>query len=86
MNGECYYCKRQSPLRIPKEESVDGNPVYVCDMHWNLLKNPETAIPFMKGSLAAKLRGSSNSFVLKYQSKRFFEFISNWKPTPRKDD
>ena len=82
MKDKCIYCNRSGVLRVEKERAQFPIPrdIYVCDMHWNLLKDPKTAIPLIRGHLSLELRGTDNKDYLEKKVDKFVDFISEWKP------
>jgi hypothetical protein len=79
MNGKCYYCNKDGPLRVSAEENPSKQDLYVCEMHWNVLKNPKMAVPFLRGVLAEELRGTASEESLNKRKEAFIEMIRNWK-------
>jgi hypothetical protein len=74
MNGKCNYCERMGPNRLGEDD-----PTYVCSGCWNMLQNPVTALPFIRGHLTLELRGKVPDDQLKVRINRFMEGISKWK-------
>ena len=61
MTGRCLYCTNEAPVRVTAEESGMDSDLRVCRMHWGILKNPITAMPFLRGVAASRLRGLPDS-------------------------
>lgn len=85
MSDKCFYCKRVGELRVGADEPPLYENIYVCDMHWSILKNPSIALPFLRGSMTMNMRGSEDPGILKKQMNDFMSIISSWKPAPNKD-
>lgn len=87
MNETCEYCSSKGVLRLSSSEV--GTDVFVCDMHWSVLKDPTTAMPFIRGFITMKLRGTMPSsylerFMDSYMSK-IIEITKTAKQGPRFD-
>lgn len=72
--GKCNYCDRMGQERLD-----DGDPIYVCSGCWNILQDPKTALPFIRGHLTLELRGKVPDNQLHMYLNRFMEGISKWK-------
>lgn len=57
---KCYYCERDGLLRVKKGEAGAPSDISCCDMHWKILQNPKTAIPFLKGVFSMQIRATSS--------------------------
>ena len=81
MTGKCQYCNKTGPIRVNKDESFLKEDLFVCDMHWSILKDPKMAVPFLRGALASELRGTAFEHVLTKQTNAFVDMIKSWKRT-----
>lgn len=70
----CMYC--QKPGRVISEE----NDVVVCDKCNELLKDPKTALPLIRGCLSLNLRGVMNEKAAQQAINKFMAEISTWAP------
>lgn len=78
--GICSFCNSEGLKRADQSDGLPG-PVYVCGMCWELLKKPETGLPFIRGNLLASLRnerGTSRTDLEKNVNS-FMGKISVWK-------
>lgn len=73
LKGPCEYCSRDGNLISDKHQQID---VYVCHSCMNLLKNPRTALPLIRGHLS--IEGRSHGPEHKKQLEKFMEMISKW--------
>lgn len=81
MTNKCTYCKRAGSLRVSANESPLNQDIYVCDMHWNVLKDPKSALPFLRGSLSMNMRGSEDPTELQARIDKFMNIVKSWKPS-----
>lgn len=76
MNGICEYCKSVGPARIRAGEGGASQDVFVCDQHWKILKDPKTALPFIRGVLTLKIRGSAPPSYLDRLINKYMEMLT----------
>lgn len=75
----CMYCTRPAPKRVGASENEQLNEdLHICDSCWELLKKPETALPFLRGHLSQSLRGQVPTSELKNQLNEFMGVISEF--------
>ena len=68
----CQFCTKSAEPR-------EGLEVGVCSACWQLLRNPTTALPLIRGHLTLTLRGKVSDAELKRQIDEFMGVISTWK-------
>lgn len=68
----CEYCSRPAQ---PRPELETG----VCNSCWQLLQNPATALPLIRGHLTVTLKGTVPDDVLKKRIDAFMQMIAGWK-------
>ncbi len=54
--GPCEYCKRPGVRRAGPEDGLQGE-AFACKPCWELLKNPLTAVPLLRGHVSLEMRG-----------------------------
>ncbi len=69
----CEYCARPTE---PRNE-IEG--ASVCEICWQLLQNPTTALPLIRGHLTLTLRGKMPEDELKKKIDAFMSMLSTWK-------
>jgi len=74
LSGKCSYCNKLGQKRIDDSESS-----CICDGCWKILKNPITALPFLRGHLTLELRGTMPERQLQDRINKFMEIVSKWK-------
>lgn len=74
----CEYCNGPGELRAGKSDGLDRE-VYVCDSCWDLLKDPKTALPLLRGHITMHLKGKMPSDLLAKRVNKYMEMISAWK-------
>ena len=79
MKINCEYCDRDGILRVEKNINVNRD-VYVCDYCWELLRNPKTALPLIRGHLTLSLRRTIPKERLDRMLNQYMEMLSHWKP------
>lgn len=72
-HGPCEYCGRDSKAIYDESQNMS---VHVCNACLNLLKNPETALPLIRGHLSIEGRSAGPGF--KRQLDKFMEMIAEW--------
>jgi hypothetical protein len=72
----CMYCTRDGKERmdLTKEESA-----VVCDSCWKLLRDPKTALPFLRGHLTLQLRGTMPAVELERRINIFMAHLTKMK-------
>ena len=75
MTGTCMYCSRDGKNRLDDGEE----PSFVCSSCWAILKNPTTALPFIRGHLTLQLRGTVSEEELTKRMNLFMGKIAGWK-------
>ena len=78
--GPCYYCGTEGPIRVTPEEDGVSDNIYVCIKCWSLLKNPSTALPFLRGHVSLSCRNQMPKKELDERLNSFMELISKWEP------
>lgn len=79
--GSCEYCTKPGPIRIHANETPEvSRDVFICDKCWRLLKNPQTALPLLRGHLTLTQRNQMSPKQLEARMNQFMEIISKWKP------
>lgn len=73
--GSCMYCGREGEERLKGA----GEPSYVCTACWAILRDPRTALPFLRGHLTLQLRGTVPEGELEERLNAFMKGISGWK-------
>lgn len=76
--GDCEFCNQPGKLRTSMEEGPQIE-AYTCNDCWELLKNPMTALPLIRGNLVANLRGQMPPSQLDATVNKFMDMISKWK-------
>ncbi len=76
--GPCEYCSSQSPVFV--EESENSVESFLCGKCLNLLRNPLTALPLIRGNLTMKLRGTMSEKKLNDTLNSFMEKLSKFHP------
>lgn len=56
---------------------------YVCDQCWELLKNPVTAVPLLRGHVSIHLRETMAPDKVKALTEDFVRRIAKWRPRPK---
>lgn len=79
LEGECEFCSKPGKLRTSDEEGPQVE-AYTCNDCWELLKNPLTALPLIRGNLVASLRGQMPKAQLDETVNKFMEMVSKWEP------
>jgi hypothetical protein len=74
----CVYCNTPGKVRVIKTSGV-GSDIYACDGCWELLKDPKTALPLIRGHLTITLRDTVPKSTLDRVLNVFMEKISAWK-------
>jgi hypothetical protein len=77
--NNCTYCDKLGELRVSADENVLKKDIFVCDLHWKILNDPKTALPFIRGMVTLKNRGKEDPDVLKKKIDKFMNDISSWK-------
>lgn len=70
----CEYCDQPGIPRTPESGTL------VCDGCWKLLKDPKTALPFLRGHLSMKLKGTIPQKNLDDILNKYMGIISEWEP------
>ena len=85
MTGNCTFCGKTGLVRVRKGENNCPEDMAVCEMHWKILKNPSTALPFLKGVTMAEIRFRSQDKENDLKTAEImFESISKWRPKPER--
>lgn len=76
-SDKCEYCERPAPVISRAEENEIGEDVRVCGVCMNLLKDPATALPLIRGHLSIEGRHQGPHFRNRLED--FMGVISKWK-------
>lgn len=68
---KCNYCERIGKERFPD--------IYLCDGCLKILKDPKTALPFLRGHLTLELRGKIPEDTLQERINIFMGYASKLK-------
>jgi hypothetical protein len=68
----CQFCSKPA-------EAMEGTEAAVCSSCWDLLKEPSTALPLIRGHLTLTLRGTMPEEELKRRIDAFMQMIAGWK-------
>ncbi len=82
----CMYCDKLGPVRVSSGSAGLNEDLCVCDMHWGILKNPVTALPFLKGITMMEIqrRGTPMSYAEEISLKKYFRMLESFKkPSPK---
>lgn len=81
---KCTYCKTDGLLRVSQGEMGNPKDLYVCDGHWKILQNPQTAIPFIRGYFASEMRQNAKNYSGKEeQVLKLIESLKGLRPRNR---
>jgi hypothetical protein len=67
----CQYCTSAA-------KPLEGSEIAVCPKCWQLLQNPATALPLIRGHLTMTLRGTMPDSELKTKIDAFMVMIAAW--------
>jgi hypothetical protein len=81
MTGPCLFCDKPSPLRVKANTVENNRDLHVCDMHWKILQNPHTALPFLRGVSMMQLQRDEIKYdgTVKKLVEGYFDSIAKWK-------
>ena len=77
--GVCEYCTKPGTKWIGPEDGVEEDK-FICQTCLHILKNPQTALPFLRGHLSQELRGKIPQDQLDIMLNKFMEAISKFHP------
>lgn len=78
-SGPCEYCGKPGNKWVGPEHGLDKD-IYVCAACLQILKNPQTALPFLRGHLSQELRGQFPKEQLDKFVNEFMKTISQFRP------
>jgi len=78
-DGPCHFCSRPGPLRAETGKDQVEEDVHVCEGCWDLLKDPATALPLIRGDLSISLRGTAPEAQLGRALNNFMERLSKFR-------
>jgi hypothetical protein len=73
---KCYYCSRDATDSLQTKDNVTN----LCKTHARILKTPELAVPFLRGYISQKIRGTMPQGQAERYMEGFLSMISSWKP------
>lgn len=73
----CEYCDMAGEFRAGEKDGLNKD-VHVCKRCWELLKNPQTALPLIRSHLTMKLKGRMPPSELDRTMNVYMEKISKW--------
>jgi len=56
-----------------------GDDICVCLSCWNLLQDPKTALPLIRGTVTMKLRGQAPKATIDKMVNDFMGMVASWK-------
>jgi len=74
--GPCLYCGKNAEARVEEGEYPGVDTIYVCEVHWKILKNPKLAMNLMKANIAKSLRGKEAAKILELKFRQFERFAN----------
>jgi hypothetical protein len=77
--GPCHFCSRTGALRAKPGEDQVEEEVYVCQGCWDLLRDPATALPLIRGDLSITLKGTVPDAQLSKSLNSFMERLSKFR-------
>jgi len=77
--GLCEYCSKPGIRWAGPEDGLEKE-MFICRGCLKILRNPQTALPFLRGHLSMELRGQIPEQKLSQMINQFMQAISKFHP------